>query len=66
MNKQIIIKIANEIIGDWAGPSGKCWCDELQREVDLDDAAGCGAECEPIDELNDHPPKYLRPKDISW
>jgi len=57
-------KIANEIIKSWDGPSGECWCDELKEFVDPQET-DC-VECEPIDQSNDHPPKYLRPKDISW
>ena len=66
MRKNKVKLAADKILKDWVGPSGKYWGDELKREVDPEEAKLCGSDCEAIDELNDHPPKYIRPKDITW
>ena len=64
-----LVKIAEEILEDWAGPSGQCWCPELNKNVDPEknckECVLC-TECQSIDELWDHPPKYVRPRDITW
>lgn len=58
-----ITKIADEIL-EWSGPSGLCWCEELQKFIDPEDAEDVGcSDCAPIDRVDDPPTRFLRRND---
>jgi hypothetical protein len=65
MLKTIISKISDEIMDQWAGPSGLVWCKEKNEYVHPDKCPDC-PECEAISIVDERPSKYLRPTDISW
>jgi hypothetical protein len=58
-------KVCKDILDYWTGPLGLCWCDEKKQYVKPDSCKEC-PECEAIDDTDIHPPKYIRPKDITW
>lgn len=41
-DKNTIRKVTEEILKDWFGPTGKCWCKEKHMFVDPET---CGKEC---------------------
>jgi hypothetical protein len=73
MKKGIISTIAEDIFNDitgnedWDGPSGKCWCEALQRYVSpqKDKCTVCKLcpECEPLFATNDRTYRYLHMHD---
>ena len=69
MKKNIIATVAEDILNDlisnedWVGPSGKCWCKNLQRFVDpqkdkCDICESC-PECKPLFTTDDRSYRYL-------
>ena len=70
MKKNIIATIAEEIFNDltsneeWNGPSGKCWCDELQKFISpqKDKCSVCKScpECQPLFATDGKAFRYLR------
>ena len=52
-------------VGDWEGPSGMYWCNDKKKYVNPNKCNDC-PECEAIYQVDIHPPRYLRPTDMSW
>jgi hypothetical protein len=69
MKKNIVATVAEDILNgligneDWAGPTGKCWCDKLQRYVDpnVDSKSICKEcpECEAMFTTDERTFRYL-------
>jgi hypothetical protein len=82
MKQAIIVKIAKEIIDEavnhwegptefhgevpeWDGPSGEVWCKEKKKNVDPNNCPDC-PDCEAVSQVDEHPPRLLRPTEMSW
>jgi hypothetical protein len=59
LNKKMITKLSDEIVKDWFGPTGECWCEEKKKFIDPEDCVNCCPECKPLNSQDIKQFRYL-------
>ena len=60
ISKKLITELSDEIMNDWFGPTGQCWCEHLKQMIDPEHCPKNCPECEPLKSQDVKQFRYLR------
>ena len=52
-------RVVDEILDDWFGPNGKCWCTKTKKFIDPDSCMKDCPECKALGPHEDRPFRYV-------